>query len=106
MKKKFDFFKPITPPHHPGVSTKNFSPIGLAVWQAIRSTHHIYKCFKSEKVLSILDVRQQKIVVKGSKVGNATFEKFSPLIQIFSAIPISHNIVKILVFTKERSDAD
>jgi len=88
FEKKFDFFKPITPPHHPGVSTKNFSPIGLAVWQAIRSTHHIYKCFKSEKVLSILDVRQHKIIViKGSKVGNATFEKFSPLIPIFSANP-------------------
>ena len=34
-KKKFEFFLPKTPPGHPWVSTKNFSPIGPAVWPAI-----------------------------------------------------------------------
>jgi len=40
MRKKFHFFRPITPPPgHPWVSTKNVSPIGLAVWSTIRNIY-------------------------------------------------------------------
>ena len=43
FEKKFEFLLPKTLPGHPWVSTQNFSPFGLAVWQAIGNIY-VYEC--------------------------------------------------------------